>query len=206
MRRVQYIFANVFQNTILLAIMFCGVFMAFATDFGLLIYRSTEIARLLMALAPLVPLIYLDFIVDSMLNGLNQQFQTLKINILDSALRIVLIFFLVPKFGMTAYIVILYVSAFLNGTLSIRRLLIASDTKLPFGDWIIKPLLSIASSAVFVRLLFQFIVSGTSVTAWNLTLKIIIMIAVYIFLLFVTRCLDKDDVTWFKRIIKGMRK
>lgn len=206
MKRVQYIFANVFQNTILLAVLFCGVFVAFAMDFGLLIYHSSEIARLLMVLAPLVPLIYLDFIVDSMLNGLNQQFQTLKINILDSALRVVLIFFLVPKFGLTAYIVILYVSAFLNGTLSIRRLLIASQTRIPFTDWIIKPLLSVAASAVFVRLLFQFIVDGSAVTAWNLTLKILLMIAVYILLLFITGCLDRDDVSWFKQMIKGMRK
>jgi len=206
MRRVQYIFANVFQNTILLAIMFCGVFMAFATDFGLLIYQSGDVARLLMALAPLVPLIYLDFIVDSMLNGLNQQFQTLKINILDSALRIVLIFYLVPKFGMTAYIVILYVSAFLNGTLSIRRLLIASKTKIPFAEWILKPLLCIASSAVFVRLVFRFVIGGSAISAMCLTIKIILMIAVYILLLFVTRCLKKKNVVWLKQMIKGIRR
>ncbi len=206
MRRVQYIFANVFQNTILLAILFCGIFMAFATDFAQIIYQSGDIAHLLMALAPLVPLIYLDFIVDSMLNGLNQQFQTLKINILDSALRVILIFFLMPKFGMIAYIVILYVSASLNGTLSIRRLLIASRTKIPFADWIIKPLLSIAASAIFVRLLFRFVFIDSTISAWNLALKIILMISVYILLLFVTQCLDKDDVSWFNHMIKGIRR
>ena len=96
--------------------------------------------------------------------------------------------------GMIAYIVILYVSAFLNGTLSIRRLLIASKTKIPFAQWIFKPLLCIASSAVFVRLVFKFVIGGSAISAMCLTIKIILMIAVYILLLFITRCLQKDNV------------
>ncbi len=206
MRRVQYIFGKVFKNTVLLAILFAGVFTAFAKDFSLLIYQNGDIARLLMLLAPLVPLIYLDFIVDSMLNGLNQQVQTLKINILDSSLRVLLIFFLVPEFGLDAYIIILYVSALINGTLSIRRLLISSETKIPFVGWIIKPLVCVASSAMVVKILFAIIPLGDSVSAWCLTLKVVLMLALYIFLLFITRCLERDDVSWFKRMIKGVGK
>lgn len=204
MRRVQYIFGKVFKNTVLLAILFAGVFTAFSMDFSLLIYQNGDIARLLMLLAPLVPLIYLDFIVDSMLNGLNQQVQTLKINILDSSLRVVLIFFLVPEFGMNAYIIILYVSALINGTLSIRRLLISSETKIPFGTWIIKPLVCVTSSALLVRVLFALLPLGDVVNAWCLTLKVVLMLVLYVFLLFITRCVERDDVSWFKRMIKGI--
>ncbi len=204
MRRVQYIFGKVFKNTVLLAILFAGVFTAFAKDFSLLIYQNGDIARLLMLLAPLVPLIYLDFIVDSMLNGLNQQVQTLKINILDSSVRVVLIFFLVSEFGMNAYIIILYVSALINGTLSIRRLLISSETRVPFLSWILKPLVCVASSAMAVRILFAIIPLGDAVNAWCLTIKVILMLMLYLFLLFITRCLERDDLSWFRRMIKGM--
>ncbi len=204
MRRVQYIFEKVFKNTVLLAILFAGVFMAFAKDFSLLIYHTGDIARLLMLLAPLVPLNYLDLIVDSILNGLNQQVQTLKINIFDSSLRVLLIFFLVPKFGINGYIIILYVSALINGTLSIRRLLISSETRIPFASWILKPLFCVASSAVAVRMLFTLLPFGDAVNGWVLTLKILLMLCVYILLLFLTRCLDRENINWFKRMLKGV--
>ncbi len=204
MRRVQYIFEKVFKNTVLLSVLFAGIFMAFAKDFGLLIYQNGDIARLLMMLAPLVPLIYLDLVVDSMLNGLNQQVQTLKINILDSSVRVLLIFFLVPEFGLNAYVIILYVSALINGTLSIRRLLISSETRVPFVSWIIKPLVCVASSALVVRVLFALLPLGDMVNVWCLTIKVILMLALYIFLLFITQCLERDDVNWFKRMLKGI--
>lgn len=206
MQRVQYIFVNVFKNTILLAILFSGIFVAFSQDFGMLIYQSIDIARLLMALAPLVPLIYLDFIVDSMLNGLNQQVATLRINILDSVIRIALIFSFVPKFGMNAYIVILYISALLNGTLSIRRLLMSSRTKIQFSDWIFKPLVCVAASAVAVRLLFGAHLFENIINAWHLTIKILLMVVVYVALLFMTRCLNRDDVRRYGHLLRGIRR
>ena len=205
MRRVQYLFGRVFKNTVLLAILFAGVFTVFAKDFSLLIYQNGDIARLLMLLAPLVPLIYLDFIVDSMLNGLNQQVQTLKINLLDSSLRVLLIFLLVPIFGMNAYIIILYVSALINGTLSIRRLLISSGARIPVAKWIIKPLLCVASAALLVKLLFALLSLGGIVNVWLLTVKILLMILIYLFALVVSRCVSREDANRLMKMIKGMK-
>lgn len=205
MRRVQYLFGRVFKNTVLLAILFAGVFTVFAKDFSLLIYQNGDIARLLMLLAPLVPLIYLDFIVDSMLNGLNQQVQTLKINLLDSSLRVLLIFLFVPKFGMNAYIIILYVSALINGTLSIRRLLISSGARIPVVKWIIKPLMCVASSALLVKLLFALLTLGGIVNVWLLTVKILLMILIYLLALVVSRCVGREDANRLMKMIKGMR-
>ena len=42
-------------------------------------------------LAPLIPLMYLDGSVDSMLKGLGQQVYSMRVNILDSLLSVVLI-------------------------------------------------------------------------------------------------------------------
>lgn len=203
LRRVQYIFAKVFRNTVLLGVLFAGVFMAFSDDFSRLIYHSGDVARLLAALSPLAPLIYLDFVVDAMLNGLNQQVQTLKINLLDSALRVTLIFFFVPKLGLDGYILILYVSALVNGTLSIRRLLIASQTRLPFAAWILKPLACVAAAAALVRLLSA--VLPCPVNSWLLTAKVLLMAAAYLLALIVTRCVDAGDAAWLKRTLRGVK-
>ncbi len=123
-QRIKKMFLKVFQYTIMLSLLFSGIFIAFSRDFGMLIYQNADAALLIMLLAPLVPLIYLDFIVDSMLNGLNQQMKTLKINILDYTLRIGLILILIPKYGFFAYIAIYYLSTMLNAFLSIRHLLL----------------------------------------------------------------------------------
>ncbi len=204
-QRVKSIFAAVFQMSVMLSVLFCGIFIAFAKDFGVLIYQNAEIGRLLLWLAPLVPLIYLDFVVDSMLSGLDQQLATLKINILDSALRVVLIFTLVPRFGLVAFIVIMYISAVLNGTLSIRRLLKASHTGIRYVDWIIKPLMCIAASALIVRLLFYLLPFGAVMTAANLTLKILLLCIIYTALLFITQCLKKTNIVWLKKLISRRR-
>jgi len=202
MARIRYIFNKVFKCTVLLAVFFAGIFMAFASDFAQLIYHNDHISKLLFALAPLVPLIYLDFIVDSMLNGLNQQLQTLKINILDSLIRVTLIFFLVPQFGLGGYIVILYISALTNGTLSIRRLLHTSHAKIPIIGWIIKPLLCVAGCAVAVNTVFSFMPVGDA-TVFLLSAKILVMTALYMMALRVARCAGGGDSQWIRKMMRG---
>lgn len=203
--KIKSIFARVFRMTVLMALLFCAVFLAFAQDFGILIYQSSEIALLLARLAPLVPLIYLDFVVDSMLSGLGQQLKTLRINVFDSSLRIGLILLLVPRFGFAAYILILYFSAMLNATLSLRRLLIVSRAAIRCVDWIIKPVLAAAVSGSLAALAFRFLPVGAQPNALVLTLKIILLTALYVALLFLTRCTGKNDLRWLKSMVKSAR-
>ena len=148
--KIRAIFARVFRMTVIMALLLCAVFLAFAQDFGLLIYQSNEIGRLLTLLAPLTPLIYLDFVVDSMMSGLGQQLRALRINMLDYAIRVGLVLLLIPRIGFFAYIAILYISAMLNATLSIRRLLMVSRTSIDVPEWIIGPLLAAAISGSLV--------------------------------------------------------
>ncbi len=200
--RIKSIFARVFQMTVIMALLFCAVFLAFASDFGQLIFKSDAISRLLAWLAPLTPLIYLDFVVDSMMNGLGLQLRTLKINVLDYVIRIGLVVLLIPRFGLLAYIFILYFSAMLNATLSIRRLLIASHASISFLEWIIKPVAAAALSGSLVVLAFK-LLPLTQPDAWLLTAKILLLIALYAALLFALGCLQMSDVRWLKSMIKS---
>lgn len=203
--KVRFIFSRVFKTTSVLSLLFSGIFAAFAPDFGSLIYNSGEAARLLMLLAPLVPLIYLDFIVDSMLNGLNQQIKTLKINTLDYAIRICLILILIPRFGFFAYVAIFYSSTMLNAFLSIRQLLIVSGSKIDYAGWIISPALSAAAACMAVKLLFK--LPGVSYPhAGVLVLKIALTITIYVMLLYITRCISGPDMAWIKNAFRRSRR
>ncbi len=200
--RIKAIFARVFQMTVMMSLLFCAVFLAFATDFGQLIYKSDAIGRLLTALAPLTPLIYLDFVVDSMMNGLGQQMRTLRINLLDYVIRVGLVVVLIPRFGLTSYLLILYISAILNATLSLRRLLIVSHATINIAEWIIKPVISAAASGLLVSLVFRLLPLAEP-NAWVLTAKIVLLAVLYIVLLFALGCLKHSDVRWLKSLVKS---
>lgn len=72
--------------------------------------------------APIVPFMYLDIIIDSILKGLDAQIGVLFINIVDLLLSISFIFFFVPKFGIIGFIASIFASEILNFVLSFKKL------------------------------------------------------------------------------------
>ena len=73
-------------------------------------------------LCPLIPFMYTDTVVDGCLKGLGQQVWSMGINILDAALGVLLVYFLLPVGALSAYIGIIYFNELLNLTLSAARL------------------------------------------------------------------------------------
>lgn len=199
-RRIRSIFSKVFQMTSAVSLLFCGLFASLAKDLGLAVYGSEQTGTLLLLLAPLVPLIYMDFITDAMLNALNCQVKTLKINILDYAIRICLVLLLLPKFGFWAYIPIFYFSTLLNAFLSIRALITRSGSRLELVNWVLKPLLCALVSGGAATLVFR--LAAPAGGGWALIiLKILLTTALYAALIIATKCINKDDLRWLKDMV-----
>lgn len=89
---------------------------------GRWLYRSGEAGELIRALAPLVIVMYLDTVVDGMLKGLGLQLDSMLINLGDACLTLLAVWFLLPRFGVPAYVAILYGSECFNFLLSFLRL------------------------------------------------------------------------------------
>ena len=89
---------------------------------GQRLYASAEAGELIRALAPLVLVMYLDTVVDGMLKGLGLQLDSMLINLADACLTLLAVWFLLPRFGIPAYIAILYGSECFNFILSFIRL------------------------------------------------------------------------------------
>ena len=140
------------QLTLLISILLGGLFTVFAYDLGEVLYHSRDVGFLLRVLAPLMPVMYLESIVDGMLKGLNQQVSSLRYSVLDSVSRIVLILVLVPLRGMGGFLWIMVFSNFLTSGLNLHRLLRVTEVRLRVWQWIMKPLLSIALSVALVAL------------------------------------------------------
>jgi O-antigen/teichoic acid export membrane protein len=88
---------------------------------GMTLYKTAEAGGFIRAMAPLVPVMYLDTVIDCILKGLGEQVYSMKVNILDSAVSALLVWLLVPGFGIAGYAATIYIAELLNFALSIAR-------------------------------------------------------------------------------------
>ncbi len=113
---------QVYRASALFSVGACGIFVNFAGELGELIYQSTEAASYTLLLGLLVPFMYLDTAVDSLLKGMGEQVYTMKVNIGDAAAGLLLVCLLTPRMGMYGYILTMWLCEVGNLWASIRRL------------------------------------------------------------------------------------
>ena len=94
----------------------------FANKLGVAVYNSREAGEYIRLLAPLIPIMYTDMTVDGCLKGLGQQVWSMGINIADALLGLAMVWWLLPKYALAAYIGIIYFTELFNFVLSILRL------------------------------------------------------------------------------------
>ena len=120
---------------------------------------------------------YIDSIADSMLKGLDLQVGVMKINIIDLLISITLIYFGIPFLGTFGYILVLYVSEYINGLMSIDKILKKANIQFRYLEWVIKPLICLFTSLFIINLLpFQII------NLQSLLFVLIIFSTIFIFL------------------------
>ncbi len=133
---------KIIRITAAVGFIFGAIFFVSGKEFGLLIYKDSEVGTLICRLAPLVPLMYLDSIADGLLKGLDQQGATFRHSVLDSALRIILIVLLLARTGMNGFLLIMYISNILTCLLNAIRLIRFTKVKLSLIRSIFLPALA----------------------------------------------------------------
>ena len=144
-----------------------------------LIFKLTSFFSVCVLLSPLVILIYLDKVIDAMLRGLDKQVGVMYCNIVDLISTIVLIYTLVPVFGIYGYIAIIAISEILNFTISLIQLYKASHFKFDFISYVFVPLILV----LVTKFLFDAIDNYIEYELGFVLLKIAIFIGVYLVLL-----------------------
>ena len=117
-----------------------------------LLFHSEEAGRLLRVMAPVVPLMYVDSVVDSMLKGLDQQMFAFRCNLADSLLRVAAVAVCVPLWGMAGYVGILFFSELFNASLSVYRLLRVTELEVDVTGWVVLPALAAGLLYALLRL------------------------------------------------------
>lgn len=153
-RRIGSVASRVLKLTLFYSIGCAGFIDCFAKELGYFIYNSADAGEFIRIMAPLIPVMYMDHAVDSMLKGLGEQLYSMKVNILDAAMCALLVFILCPKIGIYGYVVTIYVSEVINASLSLARLLKVTKFASKPVSWLLRPLICTLAAVLPVKLFF----------------------------------------------------
>ena len=199
--RIHYVMAAAIKVTLIFSIFIVAVFMAFSGEFGRIIYKSEEVGFYIKIFAPLIMAMYCDSVVDGMLKGLNEQLSSMRYNVVDSFVSVVLVYSLIPVIGIAGYVIVIYVSELLNAYLSLRRLVKVSGFHLDIKNWVIKPALGAAAAMAAVRTCIHFL-GGEALSGLDLTIAIVCAALAYFILLLLLECVTRSDFKLIAGIFK----
>lgn len=131
-KRILDICQKVFLATSIFSIGISIIFFFFANQISFMSFQNLECAKYIKVLCPFILFMYLDSILDSILNGLNKQFGVMVCNILDLILTICVLYFLLPTLGLTGYLLAIMISEVFNFSVSYFQLCKATGFKIPF--------------------------------------------------------------------------
>jgi stage V sporulation protein B len=198
--RISALVNNTLRFAALFSLCAAAALLRFSGELGRSLYDSADAGRFIRALAPLVPVMYLDCVTDGMLRGLGQQMHSMRYNVLDSVISLALVYYLLPIHAVGGYIFIIYFTLLFNFALSIRRLAKVARLRVKASDMLKSALCALGSSeaAIFILRLCGLSLSarGASVAA-----HIALSAAVYAALLFALGLLTRADVEKFRGLL-----
>lgn len=121
-RAIARTLKNALLFTAVFGILASGIFIAFPREIALIVYDRSDIAPILRLLGIICPFLYTQVIMSAALNGINCQIYIFKMGILSSLISIAAVYFLIPRYGLHAYIAGWAVSAIITNRLSAVRL------------------------------------------------------------------------------------
>ena len=121
-KRMQEVINTIFKLCIIFSFLILGLYICFNSAISIFTYNDLEIVKYLLALTPLSFFIYLDHIIDAILKGIDKQLGVMYCNIIDLFISILLIYILIPIYGIWGYIFILYLSEIFNFAISLLQL------------------------------------------------------------------------------------
>jgi len=187
-QRISYLVKRSLKVSMLYGILFSGLMYLLAEDLCIRLYQNAEAGTYLQLYSLLVPMLYCDAITDAMTKGLGQQKECVRYNILTSAMDVVFLFFLLPKYGMMGYFFSFLVTHLVNFGLSLRRLLIITGESIPLHV----PLLSGIATCFSVW-------ASSHLSAPSL--QAIVFPVLLGCMLYLMKVVSREDIAWLKGLV-----
>ncbi len=116
-----------------------------------LLYHSPEAGFYLETLAPAMPLMYLESMVDGAMKGIGEQKAAFRYSVWDAVLRIGGVAVLLPRYGMRGFLAVILLSSLYTCAANTGRLLLSSGTGHAFRRWLGAPLLAAVAAGAAGR-------------------------------------------------------
>ena len=195
--QIRYIARRVYQLTLLFSIGTAAIMLCFSASLGKALYNSGEVGAFIRAIAPLIPIMYLDTATDALLKGLGEQVYSMRVNILDALISVLCVAILVPQMGIAGYVITIYVTEILNAALSIARLLRVSGFHPPLGKLVLRPLLCAIASTCATRVLLSYFPFPLSIVC-----QILLAAIFYASFLLLTGSFNSQDRQWLGNFLQ----
>lgn len=176
-RSVRHITEKMVSAALRYSIPVTVLFIFYGIPLCRLLFKNDDAGRFLVMLAPVIPFMYLDSVVDSILKGLNEQTSYFIFNTIDSLIRVLLTIVLLPFMGISGVVTVIIISELLNTLMSLLRLVRITSFRLR----IIKDVLLPTGLILLPCLLLSQLPSPDS--ALSLAVSAVLCTAVYILLL-----------------------
>ncbi len=171
--------------TLSYASVICVFLFVFGEEISNLIYKTPTASAHLFVLAPIVPLMYLDHVTDAILKGIGEHVYSMWVNITDSLLSIVLLYFLLPRLGIFGYAVVIIVMEGYNFVLSFLRLRRRVRLSFSLAHAFVFPLLCAILSSLLTTSLFH--LNGSTTPYVFFFLKMAFFLSVFLFFFYLSR-------------------
>lgn len=188
--RISYLVKRSLKTAMIYGLLFSGFMYLLAEPLCIRLYDNAEAGYYLKLYSLLIPMLYCDALTDAMTKGLGQQKACVRYNILTSALDVIFLYVLLPRYGMNGYFFSFLVTHLFNFLLSLRRLMKISGETIPLYI----PILS-CSAGIIAGF-------GASHISGNAG-KCIAYAGLVFSLLYFMRIIGKEDFRWLKGLITG---
>ncbi len=185
--------SNLLEQCLVFSVGVTAILFTFSHELGMGIYNSAEAGEYIKILSLLVPLIYMDLITDGCLKGLGEMLYSMCINVVDSVISVALVIILLPKYGIMGFIVVIFITEFINFALSMQRLCTKAKIVISLRRSVVSIICAIAA-AQGVELFFR--MSG--ITYFDIVRTIFAVILsglAYLVLLILCGCIDLKSHT-----------
>ena len=187
--RIRYLTQKSLHIVLIYGCLFGGLLFLLAEPLCIWLYQNRQAGEHLALYATLAPMLYMDAITDAINKGLGQQKVSVRYNILTAALDVILLFLLLPHFGIGGYFFSFLLTHVINFFLSMRLLLRTAQIRPHFQ----KEFLSLA--ATVIAILLCSIVTIPWIRAASFT-------AIFSCLLYLFGVIRQKDIAWLFGLLK----
>ncbi|MBQ3214701.1 MAG: polysaccharide biosynthesis C-terminal domain-containing protein [Oscillospiraceae bacterium] len=188
-KRIHYLMHRSLRIALLYGTLCGGILLLAAPELCLSLYGSTQAGVYLRWFAPLAVMLYCDIVTDAMIKGLGQQKASVRYNIFTSALDVLFLYILLPRYGIAGYFASFLLTHVVNFILSLRRLMC-----------ITKQTISIRTTVCVI--ITAVISAGIASMAQLPLVRCFAYTLLLIFGLVLSGILGRNDIRWMKGLLR----